>query len=58
MNVLTERGDLAQIVKKYDMLEGELPVLIAATRERLYDVRGKRDKPITDDKLVSAWNGE
>lgn len=47
---------LAETALKLNLLEAELRARLAACREKLLAVRGKRVWPHLDDKILTSWN--
>ena len=39
------------------MTEAELEAKLIPIRKKLFDVRAKRPRPLTDDKILASWNG-
>ena len=56
-NVLMEQHSLAATVARFEMSEEIVAASLAASRERLFEIRKKRPHPHRDDKILCAWNG-
>jgi len=56
-NVLIQRHTVAEAAKKFDVSEEEMKKRLAASREKLFEIRAKRPRPHLDDKIITAWNG-
>ena len=39
------------------MTEAELEEALVPIRQKLFDVRAKRSRPLTDNKILASWNG-
>ena len=48
---------LAETAKNHGLSEGALKTKLRAARAKLMKVRNKRDRPLTDTKVLAAWNG-
>lgn len=56
-NVLIQRHTVADAAKKFGVDDGEMERRLAASREKLFEIRAKRPRPHLDDKIITAWNG-
>ena len=56
-NILIQRHDVADTVKKLGLTKDKTEQLLAESRKLLFDARAKRPRPARDDKIVMAWNG-
>lgn len=52
---LAERPE--SLASRFNMDAGAFPAKLDAVNEALYEARSKRDQPLTDDKVIVAWNG-
>ncbi len=56
-NVLIQRHTVAEAAKKFEVSEEEMKKRLAASCEKLFEIRAKRPRPHLDDKIITAWNG-
>ena len=56
--ILHRPRPLADVVAELGVPQAQLEAEIAAAREALYQARGERPKPLRDDKVLAAWNGQ
>ncbi len=56
-SIIWENKLLAPLAKHHGMTEEQAIELLAKARERLYLAREKRERPLKDDKVLTAWNG-
>lgn len=56
-NVLYLRHTIQEAAKQFGKRESEVRALLAESRRKLFEVRAKRPRPPTDDKIITAWNG-
>ncbi len=57
VNTLIQRMTVSDAAKFFKMSEEEIRKSLAASRQKLFDVRAKRPRPHLDDKIITAWNG-
>ena len=48
---------LSTIAAEMKLAEDELDARLQSSRDRLLAVRGQRSRPLTDTKILTAWNG-
>ena len=46
-----------ETAKSLSMTEAELEAKLIPIRKKLFDIRAKRPRPLTDDKILASWNG-
>ena len=56
-NILHLPRSLEESAKSRDLTAQELRGLVGDSRKKLFDARGKRERPLLDDKVVTDWNG-
>jgi len=56
-HVLVMHQPLAATAKQLEIPEDELAAKLAPMREKLLAHRNKRTRPLTDKKILTAWNG-
>jgi len=56
-NTLIQRMSIAEAAKVLGKSESEIEQSLAASRKKLFDVRGQRPRPHLDDKIITSWNG-
>ncbi len=56
-NTLIRRLTVADAAKFFGKSEAEIESSLAASRQRLFDLRAIRPRPHLDDKIITAWNG-
>ena len=56
-NTLIQRLDVPAAATLFKKSEAEIERSLAASRQKLFEVRAKRPKPHLDDKIIVAWNG-
>ncbi len=55
-NILHEAVNVSELGAKYNIQEDELKERIRELKKKLFAVRAKRERPITDDKSLLSWN--
>lgn len=55
--VLTARKEIQSIAKEMGLDPERLEELILNAKRSLYTARQKRSQPLTDDKILTGWNG-
>ena len=48
---------LAMVASEFGLNEKEIGTIIQKSKGMMLDLRNKRTKPLTDDKVVTSWNG-
>jgi hypothetical protein len=56
-SLLQLKYDLEDTAKLLEIEPDEARRILARAREKMYEVREKRPKPMTDTKVLTAWNG-
>ncbi|MHC4955805.1 MAG: thioredoxin domain-containing protein [Planctomycetota bacterium] len=56
-SILQAIQPVASVAKEMGRGEEEVRKLIADAREKMYETREKRPKPMTDTKVLAGWNG-
>jgi uncharacterized protein len=56
-NILIERQSLSATAKAFQLSETKAHAILAESRQKLFEVRSERPRPLLDDKIITAWNG-
>jgi uncharacterized protein YyaL (SSP411 family) len=56
-NILNGTDTLEEVARRNDLGVEKLREIIAAGRQRLFEIRELRIKPARDEKVLTAWNG-
>ena len=56
-NLLYTAKTIATIVEETGMTPPAVGAALARGRQRLFDTRARRPRPLLDDKVLTAWNG-
>ncbi|MEI6682826.1 MAG: thioredoxin domain-containing protein [Bacteroidota bacterium] len=57
LNVLRKSLNDEDFAGKHDLTCDQLSAIIDVGRKQLFTVRGNRERPATDDKILTCWNG-
>jgi uncharacterized protein YyaL (SSP411 family) len=57
-HILVRNKPFAEAAKELKINEQELAKQLAPVRLKLFNVRGKRERPFLDKKVLAAWNGQ
>ena len=55
-NVLHQLSTIQKIAKKFDLTETQVLQSLEKSKKILFKTRAKRERPITDDKVLTSWN--
>lgn len=55
-NILTSRCNISEIMNKSELSQNEFYEIMSAARTKIFKYRMTRQRPLTDDKINSAWN--
>ena len=56
-NILHAPRPLADVAKELGLSPDDARTLLAAAREKLYEMRKSRPAPLRDEKILTSWNG-
>jgi uncharacterized protein YyaL (SSP411 family) len=56
-NILHRATSIEEVARESKLSEDRVRALLVKSRERLYQVRSSRPRPLRDEKILSAWNG-
>ena len=56
-NILRVARPLAEVAKELQLDLPQAKRILQAARQKLYQVRQKRPRPLTDTKVLTSWNG-
>ncbi len=57
-HILVLKRPLADTAKDLKLTEEQLEARLAPVRQKLFDARSKRPRPLLDTKILTGWNGE
>jgi uncharacterized protein YyaL (SSP411 family) len=57
-HILTLRDTPADRARELNLTEEQLDARLKPLREKLFEVRSKRNRPFLDTKILTAWNGQ
>jgi len=55
-NVLHQFKTTGQVAKKVDLTEDQVNESLEKSKKILFEIRAQRERPITDDKVLTSWN--
>lgn len=55
-NVLHQHKFIQAVALEFDLTETEVQQILNYSKEILFNIRKKRERPITDDKVLTSWN--
>jgi uncharacterized protein YyaL (SSP411 family) len=55
-NVLHQFKTTQEVAKKFKLTENQVWESLEKSKKRLFDIRSQRERPITDDKVLTSWN--
>ena len=55
-NIFYQQMSVTEVAKRIDHSEENVLAVLNKAREKLFQVRNKRIKPITDDKVLTSWS--
>ena len=56
-NIFYVHADLSETAKKLNLSPSTAQQKLQSAKEKLYQIRNKRNLPLRDEKILSAWNG-
>ena len=56
-NILHISSTLEETAQKFGKSRGAVKQTLERSRQKLFEVRAKRPRPLLDDKVITAWNG-
>ena len=56
INVIHQHEPIEEVAKEFSISENEVTSVLQSSREKLFEVRSKRERPITDTKVLTSWN--
>jgi uncharacterized protein YyaL (SSP411 family) len=57
-HILTQRVPLAKVAESLKMPEAKLAEWLAPVRQKLFEARSRRDRPLRNEVMLTAWSGQ
>jgi hypothetical protein len=55
-NVLHQFKTIEKVTKEYNLTEVQVSESLEKSKKILFEIRARRERPITDDKVLTSWN--
>lgn len=55
-NVLHQHKTITEVANDFKLTEKQVRESLDRSKKLLFDIRSKRERPITDDKVLTSWN--
>lgn len=55
-NILHQARRESEIIRQYGLTESEWHNVLSESKQALFNARGQRIRPVTDDKIILSWN--
>ncbi len=56
VNILHVAMSIEDVAAKYKLSNEEVVAIVAEVKNKLFEIRSKRQRPLTDDKALLSWN--